>query len=107
LSDNKEFVKEIQLSPYEATIINMPVRGRGNIQSLIRKLQFQLAYNNKLKLTQKDIDDILAHHYKISKTIVDKNNTSSSQSTHYRTRLECIANYLECEIHSIKLEEMN
>jgi hypothetical protein len=104
MSDTKEFVKEIQLSPYEATILNMPVRGRGNIQSLIRKIQFQLAYNNKLKLTQKDIDDILAHHYKISKT-VDKNNTS--QSTHYRTRLECVANYLEHEIHSIKLEEMN
>jgi hypothetical protein len=103
MSDNKEFVKEIQLSPYEASILNMPVRGRGNIQSLIRKLQFQLAYNNRLKLTQKDIDNILDHHFNVSHHHVIEN----TQSAHYRTRLAHVANYLENEIHSIKLEEMN
>lgn len=105
MSDTKEFVKEIQLSPYEATILNMPVRGRGNIQSLIRKLQLQLAYNNKIKLTQKDIDSILKHHYNVSSNNTSSNNTQSTH--HYKNRLEDIANYLECEIHSIKLEEMN
>jgi hypothetical protein len=99
MSDNKEFVKEIQLSPYEASILNMPVRGRGNMQSLIRKLQFQLGYNNRLKLTQKDIDNILNYHHNVVNT--------PFQSSYYKTRLEAIANYLENEIHGMKLEEMN
>lgn len=106
MSDTKEFIKEIQLTPYEGSILNKPVRGRGNIQSLIRKLQLQLAYNNKLKLTQKDIDAIFHYHNKptTTRTTVIVYHSTMPEG-YYKARLDVVATYLTEQAHTIKLEE--
>ena len=105
MSDTKEFIKEIQLTPYEGSILSKPVRGRGNIQSLIRKLQLQLAYNNKLKLTQKDIDNIFHYHNKPATRTNVLVYHSTMPESYYKARLDVVATYLTEQAHTIKLEE--
>lgn len=105
MSDTKEFIKEIQLTSYEALILNKPVRGRGNIQSLIRKLQLQLSYNNKLKLTQKDIDAIFHYHNKPTTRTTVIAYHSTMPEGYYKARLDVVATYLEAQAHTIKLED--
>jgi len=95
LNTNKQrYVKTLQLERYDVYKLNLPVKGSGGMQSLIRKIRDQISLsNNTIRLTQEDIDRITKYAKEYGK------------AGGYQGRLSRIAMYLEADSNNTKLNE--
>lgn len=85
-ADNEQELVTIQLTQYEADLLNKPVNGAGGVQSLLRQLQQQLNIRtNRLTVTQDQVERIKTYRRKYGLT------------GGYQTRLAPIVKHLDAK----------